>query len=276
MTRYYTIDRKFIRSPLQETSEAKFILKKLDKFNNFHFKDKAVIIDFLLYIYIQFLEDRLQVGTKPDHFSFELLKKQNRIVIFLDEKYFSISLPFDILVRNGVNYLKSRKYKEEVLIESLRILKILFDKIIVEELSLSLLDYAEYIEDIYKDYCEDNGIVPVIPETIEKLLVELLEHDSSYIRFDSDFDNCKDDNGQMSQERFNVHPPYHFDTDFRDSVSFKIGIDSYVEEDTFKKIFFKDENCLFIRTGYIPNVSNFRRSKNDQSLFPPRDGGYLE
>lgn len=195
MTKYYTIDSKFIRSPLKETSKVKILSRKLDKFNNFHFKDKAVMIDFLLYVYIQILKNSLQVGTKTGQFSFELLKKQNRIVIFLDEKYFSISLPFDILKKDGVNYLKSRKYKEEISIESLQILKILFDKIIIEELSLSLLDYAEYIEDIYKDYCEDNGTVLVIPETIEKLLVELLEYDSSYIRFDSDFYNCKDDNG---------------------------------------------------------------------------------
>ena len=114
-------------------------------------------------------------------------------------------------------------------------------------------------EDIYKDYCEDNGIVTTNKDVIEKLLIELLEYESSYIRFDIDFKNCRDDKGEMTDERIGVHPPYHFDTDFRDSVSFKIGMDHQLAEEDFKSIFFSDEDCLFIKKGYKPNVSYFRR-----------------
>ena len=180
-------------------------------------------------------------------------------MLFSEEKFFSVALPFNILSNNGDFYLKSSKYKEEITIEALRILKILFDRIIIEDLSLSLLDYAMLAEDIYKDYCEDNGIITTNKDVIEKLLLELLEYESSYIRFDIDFKNCRDEKGKMTDARIGVHPPYHFDTDFRDSVSFKIGMDYQLVEEDFKNIFFADEDCLFIKKGYKPNVSYFRR-----------------
>lgn len=56
MTRYYLADEKFIRSPLKETAQIFGVKSKLDKMNNLHFKEKIVIIDFLLYVYIQILE----------------------------------------------------------------------------------------------------------------------------------------------------------------------------------------------------------------------------
>lgn len=259
MTRYYLADEKFIRSPLKETARIFGLKRKLDKMNNLHFKEKIVIIDFLLYVYIQILEKKLQSSRTQNKFSFEILKQQHRLVLFSEEKFFSVALPFEILSNNGNYYLKSSKYKEEITIESLRILKILFDRIIIEDLSLSLLDYAILAEDIYKDYCEDNGIVTTNKDVIEKLLLELLEYESSYIRFDIDFKNCRDEKGKMTDARIGVHPPYHFDTDFRDSVSFKIGMDYQLVEEDFKNIFFADEDCLFIKKGYKPNVSYFRR-----------------
>ncbi|MCY7018017.1 hypothetical protein MK366_10250 [Streptococcus sanguinis] len=259
MTRYYLADEKFIRSPLKETARIFGLKRKLDKMNNLHFKEKIVIIDFLLYVYIQILEKKLQSSRTQNKFSFEILKQQHRLVLFSEEKFFSVALPFEILSNNGNFYLKSSKYKEEITIESLRILKILFDRIIIEDLSLSLLDYAILAEDIYKDYCEDNGIVTTNKDVIEKLLLELLEYESSYIRFDIDFKNCRDEKGKMTDARIGVHPPYHFDTDFRDSVSFKIGMDYQLVEEDFKNIFFADEDCLFIKKGYKPNVSYFRR-----------------
>lgn len=259
MTRYYLADERFIRSPLKETAQTFGVKSKLDKMNNLHFKEKIVIIDFLLYVYIQRLEKKLQQSRAQNKFSFEILKKQHRLVLFSEEKFFSVALPFNILSNNGDFYLKSSKYKEEITIEALRILKILFDRIIIEDLSLSLLDYAMLAEDIYKDYCEDNGIVTTNKDVIEKLLLELLEYESSYIRFDIDFKNCRDEKGKMTDARIGVHPPYHFDTDFRDSVSFKIGMDYQLVEEDFKSIFFADEDCLFIKKGYKPNVSYFRR-----------------
>ena len=259
MTRYYLADEKFIRSPLKETPRTFGVKSKLDKVNNLHFKEKIVLIDFLLYVYIQILENKLQESRVQNKFSFEILKKQHRLVLFSDEKFFSVALPFGILSNNGKLYLKSPKYKEEITIEALRILKILFDRIIIEDLSLSLFDYVVIAEDIYKDYCEDNGIITTSKEIVEKLLLELLEYDSSYVRFDIDFENCRDDKGEMTVERIGVHPPYHFDTDFRDSVSFKIGIDYQLAEEEFKSIFFAEEDCLFIKTGYKPSISHFRR-----------------
>ena len=49
MTRYYLADERFIRSPLKETAQTFGVKSKLDKMNNLHFKEKIVIIDFLLY-----------------------------------------------------------------------------------------------------------------------------------------------------------------------------------------------------------------------------------
>lgn len=259
MTRYYLTDEKFLRSPLQETSQKFGLKSKLDKVNNLYFKEKIVVIDFLLYVYIQILENRLQKSYGYNKFSLEILKKQHRLIIFLEEKFFSISLPFDILLSNGKLYLKSQKYKEEITIESLRILKILFDKVIIEDLSLSLLDYAMIVEEIYKDYCEDNGIITTSVESISNLLLELLEYDSSYIRFDIDFENCLDSNGEMTDERVCVHPPFHLDTDFRDSVSFKIGLDSNLGEEEFTNLFLEETDCLFIKKRYKPNKTQFRR-----------------
>ena len=63
----------------------------------------------------------------------------------------------------------------------------------------------------------------------------------------------------MTAERINVHPPYHFDTGFRDSVSFKIGLDTQLSEEEFKNIFLEDKDCLFIKKGYKPSILQFRR-----------------
>ncbi|HEM6403373.1 TPA: hypothetical protein U2D33_001531 [Streptococcus suis] len=259
MTRYYLIDEKFLRSPLQETPHTFGLKSKLDKLNNLHFKEKIVVIDFLLYVYIQFLENKVQERRTHNKFSFEILKKQHRLVLFSEEKFFSVALPFDILSNDDKFYFKSQKYKEKITIESLRILKILFDRVIIENLSLSLLDYAMIVEDIYNDYREDNGIITTSIESISNLLLELLEYDASYIRFDIDFKNCCNSDGEMTDDRVRVHPPFHFDTDFRDSVSFKIGLDFNLGEEGFTNLFLEDKDCLFIKKGYKPNKTQFGR-----------------
>jgi len=129
--------------------------------------------------------------------------------------------PFNIIFDefDKISDVKTREERISIDIHVLRILKIFWGKLIVEEnLEKTILNYIATVEDIHGEYVRDNKCNCNLDD-VEKALFELLEYDSSYIRFDIDYE----------REKYYTHPLFHFDTDYRDYISYKIGLDRKIE-----------------------------------------------
>ena len=147
----------------------------------------------MLHIYIVLFEERYSGDIKDSGYSFEILKKQGRIIVFLKDKYFSVHLPFNIIFDefDKISDVKTREERISIDIHVLRILKIFWGKLIVEEnLEKTILNYIATVEDIHGEYVRDNKCNCNLDD-VEKALFELLEYDSSYIRFDIDYEREK-------------------------------------------------------------------------------------
>lgn len=248
--RFYIHEKQsnFIRSSIVKNTCKTDIKKKLDKINNFHLKTKDEIIFFMLHIYIVLFEERYSGDIKDSGYSFEILKKQGRIIVFLKDKYFSVHLPFNIIFDefDKISDVKTREEKISIDIHVLRILKIFWGKLIVEEnLEKTILNYIATVEDIHGEYVRDNKCNCNFDD-VEKALFELLEYDSSYIRFDIDYE----------REKYYTHPLFHFDTDYRDYISYKIGLDRKIDEKKFLDLLAKETDCQFIYIDKKPPKRN--------------------
>lgn len=244
----------FFRTPLKHSVGDINIKNLIERVNSFYFREKEEIIVFLLFFYIQISEQFYTIDEHNDYLFVELLPKKGRIIVYLEEKYFSVYLPFSINRNNDSFKITSREIKSlEISKHVLRILKSFFEKNICGEYrELTMVDLDAEIEDILEEYCKDNNLtLGITTSEICKLALELLKYDTSYVRFDIDYINCKEKDGSLG-DKFYKHPPFHLDTDYRDLPSYKIGIDSKFKESEFKDLFDEQSDCHFIKKSFKP------------------------
>jgi hypothetical protein len=242
------------------------------RINKLIFRNKNELIYFCLVLYKHFLDREEEYESSNDaNFTFSFYKEISRIVVFSENKITSFYMPFiPIIDRNQVDRsLESRlNPRETISVNELIVLIEYFRcSIFLSFERDTLLEQAEKIEAIKNILSEETvGFAAIDEEKISKLVLELLFYDSSYLRYDVDFEHFIDINIDVEKERVFRHPPYHIDSDYRDAPSYKIGFDKRISCDDFLKLFQMDEgdSSMIIRSGYEPIelVQAVKRYKN--------------
>ncbi|WP_251904851.1 hypothetical protein [Lactococcus lactis] len=261
-TKIYRIDIDTVHADLSKMGlkeySKKDILNITNRINSLYLREKSEILYLILFLYKKLLDKESDyIEGKKVNFKFEFLKKKSRINIYLDNKYISLFMPFSILEKDEEFIIQSRMDSNLVIeANTLNILLKYFEKnIFMNYTSYHLLDQVEKLEEIYAEFLkEDITILPF--EDISKLCSELLYFDSSYLRFDIDLENSLrlDVSDQIIKERIYAHPPYHFDSDYRDAPSYKIGVDKCLNILDFSSLFqLKDmDKSFMIHNNYTP------------------------
>lgn len=248
------------------------IKNKIERINSLYLKDKSEIIFLILFLYKSFLDNECEyIEGHNINFKFEFISKKSRINIYTDNKFMSFYMPFSIKDNEKDITLFSRFDRSlNINIDVLNILLKYFEKSLFLHYSyMQLIEQEELLESVYTDFSKETNLQVSFAD-VSKVYAELLYFDTSYIRFDIDLDNSLriDSNGQMVNKRVFAHPPYHFDSDYRDAPSYKIGIDKELQYEEFSTLFqLNGENSLMIQHGYeaqsmVGVVSQYKQTLN--------------
>lgn len=147
--------------------------------------------------------------------------KMSRLFFYKDNKYYSISFPFTVIIDNEiveeVQTITGQTVDNKAISSALSILN---DSNF--QLSPSLTDY--YIQN---DTSEFIGI---------SLLEELFQTEPSYIRYDIDPNNV---NGKL-------HPLNHLDINYSTYGTFKFGLDEHIIKEGFENALNINTDCSFL------------------------------
>lgn len=161
-----------------------------------------------------------------------IIDKMSRIFYCFDDKIFSVVFPFGIEKQQD-NY---------------RIYDIALDIDIDSKLiSIMLGALRKYdfdnasIEKIYDEYCEDIADCEDIRavETAWKILIRLFSMELGYIRYDDDPDPKREDAV--------YHPRYHFDINYTQDATYKIGLGKKIAVDEMISIMDSKSRCSYLR-----------------------------
>lgn len=255
----------------------------VNRINYLFFSTKNELIYFCLVLYKYFLdeeENKYSTFEKEEKqsilFKFSFYRKNDRILVDSENKLMSIYLPFIPIIDNGNRYLESRfNQKEKIDINDIIFLLDYFEaSIFLNYEQLSPMEQMIRIENIKDDFTRSGeGFADIDVDKMGRLISELLYYDSSYLRYDIDFE-CSieiDEQGKIIEEKVFNHPPYHIDSDYRDSPSYKIGFDKKITKEEFIKLFQFENNApaMIIRSGYKPkelvqDVKAYKEQKGEK------------
>lgn len=255
----------------------------VNRINYLFFSTKNELIYFCLVLYKYFLdeeENKYSTFEKEEKqsilFKFSFYRKNDRILVDSENKLMSIYLPFIPIIDNGNRYLESRfNQKEKIDINDIIFLLDYFEaSIFLNYEQLSPMEQMIRIENIKDDFTRSGeGFADIDADKMGRLISELLYYDSSYLRYDIDFE-CSieiDEQGRIIEEKVFNHPPYHIDSDYRDSPSYKISFDKKITKEEFIKLFQFENNApaMIIRSGYKPkelvqDVKAYKEQKGEK------------
>lgn len=149
------------------------------------------------------------------------IDKVSRLFFYKDQKYFSVSFPFNVVIeKNEVKEITSYSGKL-VDFQSISAVTSILENEQFKR-NPTLIDYSIEPNDL-----EYLGIY---------LLEEIFLHEPSYIRYDYDPIN---ENGK-------IHPLHHLDINYSSYSSYKIGLNSHISTDYFENIHDSKTDCLFL------------------------------
>lgn len=232
----------------------------VNRINGLFFSTKNELIYFCLVLYKYFLDEEENNSiTQKSLFKFSFYKKNDRILLDSKNKILSIYLPFIPKMDNGNRYLESRfSKKEKIDINDIVFLLDYFESsIFLNYEQLSPMEQMMRIESLKEDFVHSGeGFADIDIDRMGRLVSELLYYDSSYLRYDIDFERSTeiDIQGKINNEKVFNHPPYHIDTDYRDSPSYKIGFDKQLKKEEFLNLFQFENNtpAMIIKSNYQP------------------------
>ena len=151
-----------------------------------------------------------------------VVDKMSRLFYFKDNKYFSVSFPFTVLIENNhvieITTLTGKKVDNKSISAIISILE--------EEqfqLNPSLLDLY-----IASSELSSLGV---------ELLEEIFQSEPGYIRYDND---PKNENG-------NLHPLNHLDINYSAYGSYKIGLSKIIPMSNFEDVLNISTDCSFLQ-----------------------------
>ena len=275
----------------------------VNRVNNYYFKNKNEIIYFILCLYSYVIDGKVNSLVKDKKsIDFDILTSKDRIIVELfdektaEKKIMSFYSPFYIDLKNKSQsasksefydlYKLESKFDTNIKITSpeLTVLLSYFQKSIFFDFEKeSLMKQAEELENVVNDLKKTSqGYADIDLERIEKLVSELQYLDTSYLRYDIDFENSLrvDRNLQIVEERLFYHPPFHIDSDYREKPSYKIAFNKKITSAEFIELFQLDGKtpAKMVKQGWIDKslINELRTYKNSLGLnkddFIQRDG----
>jgi hypothetical protein len=150
-----------------------------------------------------------------------IVDKMSRLFFYKENKYFSVAFPFTTVIDgNDVIELSSYSGKKLDNKSISAVISILDSEQFI--LNPSLIDF--YIE---PNSIESSGLF---------LLEEIFQFEPSYIRFDCDPEN----------EKGKLHPLNHFDINYSQYSTFKLGLKETITTDYFENVQNIKTDCSFV------------------------------
>lgn len=165
------------------------------------------------------------------------LHQLNRIFIDEENQLFSISFPFKIDLENSKVFF----FENQINSKYFAIIRSVIDDF--DERCFSISDFKDKLDDneAYVNLKDEQDI-------IDKLITFLLCYETGYIRYDDDPETFKK---YQNEDRPSVHPQYHFDVNYTDKFSYKIGLYKSLKLSEFIDFFDPKTNCWFIEKERI-------------------------
>jgi len=201
----------------------------LDKFFR-PIRSKAEVIEVLMET-IRYMILNPTLDKEDSHGKIILrIDKMNRLFFFSKEKYFSIVFPF-FARKEDNKYIFSFKNKIEV---DSRLISQVISIIKCDEFKANCsLEFAQPICD-YQEECDEN---------FWEFLRELLLMEDGYIRYDYDEENHKRFKDRGEEDK---HPLNHYDLFYSSHATFKIGLNSKLNEDNFIDLLDINSDCKYL------------------------------
>ncbi len=155
--------------------------------------------------------------------------KMKRLFIECGNSIHSVHFPFNIS-ENKEEYIFSYESKE-LLWEDIQFLLRVFDGYpYIDDMESIKKKFVEVWDDIY--YEEDI----LLKSKMQNIILKLMMFEPAYLRFDEDNDNVA-----------NNHPQYHFDINYTNTASYKIGLEQKIDTYKYIEIIDKNKKCYFIK-----------------------------
>lgn len=194
------------------------------------FRNKIDIIR--LYIkYVKFASIIFNGKEESDGNTILLIDKMKRLFVQYGDSIHSVHFPFKLdLETDKVTFY----YQDNEL--DAKTTSILLD-------FFNGFDEFESMEDMYENFLQviDGYDIkdPIRENSLWKVICHLLVFEPAYLRYDEDF----------SEERMDIkkHPPYHFDINYCNTSTFKLGIERKISLEEYIDILDNNKNCAYLK-----------------------------
>lgn len=166
-------------------------------------------------------------------YPFIIVDDTSRMFLFENNKFFSISFPFQINVdKKQVRFLSMPLTLGLLSIVS-SILNDFDERQSMIELTEKILDNEEY-----------NALLKDEQQTVEELIVCLLSYETGYVRYDYDLENYEK---YKSLGKPDLHPLNHLDINYTSNATYKIGIKNAIDINVFLDCLDPNTDCWFFK-----------------------------
>src|SRR5690606_6988326 len=145
------------------------------------------------------------------------INKSSRLFFFTENKYYSISFPFNVIEENGKLCFN---FKNMMDVDSRSISELITLLIDDSFQSSSSLDFADPIDNLEKSFNTNVWIV----------FRELLFSEDGYIRYDFDTEGHKKAKQKLKEH---THPEHHYDIFYNSANTIKFGLYKHDLKDDF-------------------------------------------
>lgn len=191
---------------------------EIDLFSKTIIRDKISIVKTLMGVCNSILTH--EVNNQNYNMSI-IIERMSRFFVFLNDKYYSISFPFQI---------EECEEKLSIYYQDLEINAKMVSLILQTLNELEKNDKIYFVDDLASLNSE------LLNEDLFVVLRMLFEMESGYVRYDYDLKNFK---GKQ-------HPIHHIDIMYSNAVTFKLGLGKQMEKQDFIDLLDTKTDCMFI------------------------------
>lgn len=159
-----------------------------------------------------------------------LIDRMKRLFVHYGKSIHSVHFPFNLSSENG----KIDFYWQDNDLDA-KTTSMLLD-------FFNRFDELESLDDMYENFLrliDEYDIKKSAKEnSLWKVISHLLVFEPAYLRYDEDFSNRMD---------MKKHPPYHFDLNYCNTSTFKLGIGRKISMEEYIDILNNNSNCAFLK-----------------------------
>lgn len=156
-----------------------------------------------------------------------------RIFYLSDNKIFTICSPFRISIVNSHITIVHNLIGEISNME-ISLLKRIFNEESIFMMKDAMNSYCLLEDIINEDFSNSN----LLPNIVWELLINLINHESGYVRYDYDPENEKPEK---------IHPLHHLDISYNNYSTYKFGLHSRISIEDFIDIFDANTEQFYIK-----------------------------